>query len=57
VFVSAQGMIVRVRASTISRIGRATQCGKLGNLKQGNRLIAAARVVESDEGTEEIPEV
>ena len=53
-------MIVRVPASSIGRIGRATQGVKLVNLKQGDRLIAAARVVESDEAgeaSEEIPEV
>ena len=56
VFVSAMGMIVRVPASTISRIGRATQGVRLVNLKPGDRLIAAARVVESDEGGEDLPE-
>jgi DNA gyrase subunit A len=59
VFVSALGMIVRVPVKTISRIGRATQGVTLVKLKQGDRLIAAARVVESDEtgeAGEEIPE-
>ena len=45
VSVSAMGMIVRDPAKTISRIGRATQGVRLVNLKQGDRLIAAARVV------------
>jgi DNA gyrase subunit A len=63
VFVSALGMIVRVPVKTISRIGRATQGVTLVKLKQGDRLIAAARVVESDEAgeageaSEEIPDV
>jgi DNA gyrase subunit A len=51
---------VRVPVKSISRIGRATQGVKLVNLKQGDRLIAAARLVESDEAGEageEIPEV
>jgi DNA gyrase subunit A len=62
VFVSAQGMIVRVPVKTISRIGRATQGVTLVKLKEGDRLIAAARVVASDEAgeageaSEEIPE-
>jgi len=47
-FVSERGMIVRVGASSISRIGRNTQGVRLVNLKDGDRLIAAARVVESN---------
>ena len=48
-FVSERGMIVRVPATSISRIGRNTQGVRLVNLKSSDRLIAAARVVESDE--------
>jgi DNA gyrase subunit A len=45
--ISAGGMIVRMGAETISRIGRNTQGVRVVNLKDGDRLIAAARVVES----------
>jgi DNA gyrase subunit A len=45
--ISAGGMIVRMGAETISRIGRNTQGVRVVNLKEGDRLIAAARVVES----------
>ncbi len=47
-FISERGMIVRVPANTISRIGRNTQGVRLVNLKSGDQLIAAARVVEGD---------
>ncbi len=47
-FISERGMIVRVPAHTISRIGRNTQGVRLVNLKSGDQLIAAARVVEGD---------
>lgn len=47
-FISEQGMMVRIPASSISRIGRATQGVRVVNLKQGDRLVAVARVVESD---------
>jgi DNA gyrase subunit A len=46
-FISEKGMIVRCPASSISRIGRNTQGVRVVNLKEGDRLIAAARVVES----------
>jgi DNA gyrase subunit A len=50
-FVSAQGMIVRVPASSISTIGRNTMGVKLVNLKPGDRLIAVARVEDSESGS------
>jgi DNA gyrase subunit A len=43
-------MLVRVPARTISRIGRNTQGVRLVNLKSGDKLIAAARVMESEGG-------
>ncbi|MHC4415392.1 MAG: DNA gyrase subunit A [Planctomycetota bacterium] len=49
IFVSEQGMIVRMPAASISRIGRNTQGVRLASLKPGDRLIATARVVESDD--------
>ena len=47
-FISQGGMIVRVPASSISQIGRNTQGVRLVNLKHGDKVIAAARVAESD---------
>ena len=47
IFISESGMIVRVSAASISRIGRNTQGVRVVNLKQDDRLIAAARVIES----------
>ncbi|MDY7110304.1 MAG: DNA gyrase subunit A [Planctomycetota bacterium] len=47
-FISGSGMIVRVAASSVSRIGRNTQGVRLVNLKPEDRLIASARVVESN---------
>jgi DNA gyrase subunit A len=52
-FISEGGMLVRVPARTISRIGRNTQGVRLVNLKEGDKLIAAARVMESESGVEE----
>jgi DNA gyrase subunit A len=46
-FISSGGMIVRVGADSISRIGRNTQGVRVVNLKEGDRLIAAASVVEN----------
>lgn len=47
--ISAGGMIVRVPVASVRQIGRNTQGVRLINLKDGDRLIAAARVVESEE--------
>ena len=46
--ITEKGMIVRMSADSISQIGRATQGVRLANLKAGDKLIAAARVVEGD---------
>jgi len=48
-FIGAKGMMVRVAVSSISRIGRNTQGVRVVNLKEGDTLIAAARVVENDD--------
>ncbi len=52
IFISEKGMIVRVAAASISQIGRNTQGVRVVNLKDGDRLIAAARVVETSESDE-----
>lgn len=48
-----QGQMVRIRVDSISRIGRATQGVRVINLRDGDRLVAVARIPESeDDGTE-----
>ncbi len=47
--VTEGAMVVRLAASSIGRIGRNTQGVRLTNLKEGDRLIAVAKVVESDD--------
>lgn len=42
------GMIVRMAADSISRVGRATQGVRVVNLKKDDRLISVAHVVESE---------
>tara|TARA_Y100000589_G_scaffold86226_1_gene80212 strand:- start:1288 stop:3903 length:2616 start_codon:yes stop_codon:yes gene_type:complete len=51
-FISSGGMIVRIPANSISRIGRNTKGVRLVNLKDGDRVISAARVFESADDTE-----
>ncbi len=50
--VTEKGMIVRVPAGQISRIGRATQGVRIMNLKEGDSVVACARVVEEDDEEE-----
>ncbi len=54
--ISSSGMIVRMSAGSISRIGRNTQGVRVVNLKDGDRLIAAARVVEAEDESAEVDE-
>ncbi|TVQ52340.1 MAG: DNA gyrase subunit A [Phycisphaerales bacterium] len=54
--ISSSGMIVRMSAGAISRIGRNTQGVRVVNLKAGDRLIAAARVVEAEDESAEVDE-
>ncbi|MCC6909066.1 MAG: DNA gyrase subunit A [Phycisphaerales bacterium] len=51
--VTEWAMVVRIAARSISRIGRNTQGVRVTNLKEGDRLIAVAKVVESDSEDDE----
>ena len=48
-FITANGMLVRISASDISTIGRNTKGVRVVNLKDGDRLITAAKVEGMDE--------
>ncbi|MDP7029384.1 MAG: DNA gyrase subunit A [Phycisphaerales bacterium] len=50
VLASESGMLVRIPADSISRFGRNTQGVRLVNLKDGDRLIAAAKIEDDEEG-------
>ena len=47
-FISESGMLVRVPAREIRRIGRNTQGVRLVNLKNSDKLMAAARIAEAE---------
>lgn len=47
--ISEGGMIVRIPAGSIRQVGRAAQGVRVVNLKDGDKLIAAARVAESEQ--------
>ena len=49
VVISKGGQLVRIAADSISRYGRGTQGVRVVGLKSGDAVIAASRVVESDE--------
>ena len=46
-FISQNGMVQRTQAGGISRMGRATQGVKVMNIRDDDRLVAVALVVES----------
>jgi DNA gyrase subunit A len=55
-FISQGGMLVRVAAKSISQIGRNTQGVRVVNLKDGDKLMAAARIADTGgDGTDESP--
>ncbi|MHC4975325.1 MAG: DNA gyrase subunit A [Planctomycetota bacterium] len=49
VLISAGGMLVRIPVDSISRIGRATPGVRVINLTDGDTLIAAARIADSED--------
>ena len=51
VVISRMGQLVRIPADSISRYGRGTQGVRVAGLKNGDAVIAATRVVESDDET------
>jgi DNA gyrase subunit A len=51
-FISEKGNLVRIPAATISSIGRNTQGVRLVNLVEGDRVVATARVLETEENGE-----
>ena len=56
VFVTEGGLLVRTGAAQISRIGRATQGVRVVNLKEADRLIAAAVTPPEEEDPDEAGE-
>ena len=56
VLMSEGGMAVRISAGAVSRYGRNTQGVRLVTLKEDDRVIAAARIVEADSDDESAAE-
>ncbi|MFM9994874.1 MAG: DNA gyrase subunit A [Phycisphaerales bacterium] len=50
VVISQQGLLVRMAAGTISQYGRGTQGVRVVSLNEGDKVVAVAPIVESDEG-------
>jgi DNA gyrase subunit A len=53
--ITHKGLMVRIPIDSISRVGRATQGVRVINLKDGDRLVAAARVPESEAEDDIVP--
>lgn len=52
-FMTLEGMAIRIRASEVSRIGRATQGVRVARMREGDRLVAAALAPEGEAGEPE----
>ncbi len=52
-FISRDGLIVRVGADGVSRIGRNTQGVRLVNLREGDKVVNAATIADSDDDDEQ----
>lgn len=53
VFISKNGIVIRTTAADISVIGRATQGIRIMKLEEGDKLVAAARIVKEENGNAE----
>ncbi|MBG79904.1 MAG: DNA gyrase subunit A [Phycisphaerae bacterium] len=56
ILVSSTGMLVRIPGDSISRIGRNTMGVRLVNLKQGDIVVATAKVYDTDDDASEAGE-
>jgi DNA gyrase subunit A len=52
VIITAQGMVLRISATEIRAIGRATQGVRLASLEEGDRIVGVARVAKDEGGGE-----
>jgi len=50
VIITAQGMVLRIPATEIRAIGRATQGVRLASLEEGDRIVGVARVAKDEGG-------
>ncbi|MDO8740320.1 MAG: DNA gyrase subunit A [Candidatus Woesearchaeota archaeon] len=53
IFISKNGIVLKTKASGISVIGRATQGMTIMKLEEGDKLVAAARIVKEENGNSE----
>jgi DNA gyrase subunit A len=53
VLISADGTVIRIEASGVSRMGRTTQGVRIMNLREGDKVSAVARVLASQSGGSE----
>ncbi|RJQ45735.1 MAG: DNA gyrase subunit A [Gaiellales bacterium] len=53
VLISADGVVIRINAAGVSRMGRSTQGVRIMNLREGDKVSAVARVVASQSGASE----
>ena len=57
VFASEGGMLVRIPVASISRVGRNTMGVRLVNLKSGDHVVAAAKIVDDEDHEPKEPDV
>ncbi|MBI2129320.1 DNA gyrase subunit A [Candidatus Woesearchaeota archaeon] len=53
IFISKNGIVIRTKAEGIPAIGRATQGARIMKLEEGDKLVAAARIVKEENGNSE----
>ncbi|MCJ8345870.1 hypothetical protein MJH12_10040 [bacterium] len=57
ILISKQGKIIRLKANSIPRYGRATQGVRMINLAKGDHLVGVSRIhSDSDDEPDSIPE-
>jgi DNA gyrase subunit A len=54
--ISQEGVVIRVKAEDVSKLGRSTQGVKVMNVSETDRVVALARVVASKKKTKTVPD-
>ncbi len=53
--INSNGVIIRIRAGEVSKLGRATQGVKIMKVEEGTKIVSMAKVIKEDEEEEEKP--
>ena len=53
--INSEGIIIRIRANEVSKLGRATQGVKIMKVEDDTKIVAMAKVIREDEDDSSVP--